>query len=112
MQRSKLEFYECIIYALDKKALTIDDLAFQCNTSCVSLQDKLEFLVSNSVVDIEVSPDNKVFYVLTRRGLAISKTLVITKRLQKLKPSRTSSQTFQAITSYEENDEEKARNAS
>jgi predicted transcriptional regulator len=84
MRKSKLELYQDVICTLEKKALTLDSLAFECGASCVLLQDKLAFLVNHDVVSIEVSRDNRVFYVLTRRGLAISKTLRIAKRLEKL----------------------------
>jgi len=84
MRRSKLELYEEIICALAKNALTIDSIAFQCNTNCVTLQDQLEFLLTQNMVSIEVSRNNRAFYVLTQRGAAISKTLAITKSLEKL----------------------------
>ncbi len=84
MRKSKLELYEEIICALTKNALTVDSIAFQCNTSCVTLQERLEFLVTHNLVAIEVSRENRPFYVLTSRGVAISKTLAITKRLERL----------------------------
>jgi predicted transcriptional regulator len=84
MRKSKLELYEEIIYALAKNALTVDGIAFQCNTSCVTLKARLTFLLTHNLVAIEASRDNREFYVLTQRGVAISKTLAITKRLEKL----------------------------
>jgi predicted transcriptional regulator len=109
MPRSKLELYEEVICALAKKALTIDGIAFECNTSCVLLQDQLEFLVKNDIVNMEVSRDNRVFYVLSRRGVAIFKTLVITKRLQKLQtPQQSSEEASQQVSSFNEGEEEKA----
>jgi predicted transcriptional regulator len=112
MPRSKLEHYEDVICTLAKKALTIDDIAFECNTSCVLLQSQLEFLVKNDIVNLEVSRDNRIFYVLTRRGLAISKTLTITKRLQKLQtPQQSSEEDSQEVPSFHEGEEEKAHAA-
>jgi predicted transcriptional regulator len=97
---------------LAKKALTIDGIAFECNTSCVLLQDQLEFLVNNEIVSIEVSRDNKVFYVLTRRGVAISKTLVIAKRLEKLQTSpQISAKSLHSMQAFPERKEEKAKRA-
>jgi len=84
MGKSKLEAYEDIIRNLTQEALTIDDIAFKCGMHCVNLQQRLNFLVSNNIVDIEISRDNRAFYVLTRRGLTISKTLALTKQLEKL----------------------------
>ena len=110
MRRSKFELYEDVICALAKEALTLDDIAFECNTSCVLLQDQLEFLVNNDIVSIEVSRDNIAFYVLTRRGLAISKTLSIAKRLEKLQTTpQTSAKALQAIPAFSEPNEEKTR---
>jgi predicted transcriptional regulator len=112
MPRSKLELYEDVICALVKKASTLDDIAFECNTNCVLLQDQLEFLVKHDVVNIEVSLDNRTFYVLSRRGVAISKTLAITRRLQKLQNTqKTSEKAFRAVSPFQEGDEEKAKAA-
>jgi predicted transcriptional regulator len=109
MRRSKLELYEDIISALTKRASTIDGIAFECNTDCIILQQRLDFLVNNNIVEIEISRDNKAFYVLTRRGLAISKTLDITKRLKKLQTTaKTANEALQTIQALSEHDEEKA----
>ena len=51
---------------------------------CVLLQQRLDFLLKHNLVDIEIGRENKAFYVLTRRGMAISKTLILTKKLEKL----------------------------
>ena len=110
MRRSKLQLYEDVISALTKEALTIDDIAFECDTSCVLLQDQLQFLVDNDIVSIEVSRDNRAFYVLTRRGLAISKTLAIAKRLEKLQTTpQNSAKALQAIPPFPEPKEEKPK---
>lgn len=87
MQRSKLELYQDIICTLAKKALTLDSLAFECDTNCVLLQDKLDFLINHDLVTIEISRDNKPFYVLSRRGVAVAKTLTIAKQLERLQAS-------------------------
>jgi predicted transcriptional regulator len=110
MRMSKLEFYEDIIYTLAKKAQTIDGIAFECNTSCVLVQERLEFLVRNDIV-LEASRDNRVFYVLTRRGMAIFKTLVIAKRLEKLQTTpQNSAKAMPAVSSFRERNDEKAKN--
>jgi predicted transcriptional regulator len=100
-RRSRLELYENIIGALAKRALTIEDIAFECKMNCVNLQDRLDFLMKHNLVDLEISLDNRAFYVLTRRGLAISRTLDITKRLEKLQ-SRSRIQTVAAFTKTDE----------
>jgi len=84
MRKSKLEFYCDVISALAKKALTIEDIAFECNTSCVTLERRLDFLVIHDIVSIEISRDNRPFYVLSNRGVAIAKPVTASKRLEKL----------------------------
>ncbi|MCW4010086.1 MAG: winged helix-turn-helix domain-containing protein [Candidatus Bathyarchaeota archaeon] len=85
MRRSKLELYHDIVCALAKKAQTADELAYDCSTNCILLQERMDFLVNHEIVTLKVGVDNKAYYVLTQRGLAISKTLDLTKRLEKLK---------------------------
>jgi predicted transcriptional regulator len=85
MKKSKLEFYEEIICTLAQKSLALDDLAFKCNMNCAILQKRLEFLVENKIVSIELSGDNRTFYELSRRGISISKTFQITRRLERLR---------------------------
>ena len=76
---------------------------------CLLLQQRLAFLMNNNIVDIEISQDKRAFYVLTRRGLAISKTLDITKRLKKLQSNaKAANETFRAITALSESKEQKA----
>jgi len=89
MRRSKLETYEDIISSLEENALTIDDIAFECYMDCVNLKQRLDFLMENNIVEIEISDDNRSFYVLTRRGIAISKTLILAKKLEKLQTTKT-----------------------
>lgn len=84
LRRSKLEFYQDIICTLAKKALTIDALAYECNMDCSNLQERMNFLVNQNLVSIEISQDNVAFYVLTRRGAAISKTFKLAKQLERL----------------------------
>ena len=84
MQRSKLEFYENMLSALFNKYLSVDSLAFQCNTDCIAVKKRLEFLMQNNLVR-KSNANKKELYSLTPRGEAIHKTLNITKRLNKLK---------------------------
>ena len=107
MHRSKLEFYEDIINVLAEHALTVDGIAFQCSTSCITLLARLDFLTANNIVAIEFSRDNRAFYVLTSRGVAISKTLAITKRLEKLQNRKVSSMVLEAVPVLFDEEEEK-----
>lgn len=108
MRRSRLELYEEVICTLAKKALTIDSLAFECNTNCVLLQEQLDFLVTNDIVSIEISRNNKAFYVLTRRGLAISKTFGQAKILEKLQAPQNSVSSLEITSTFHEYDKEKS----
>jgi predicted transcriptional regulator len=86
MTRSKLELYGEVLQALAKKRLTIDSIAFECNTDCIFLSQRLDFLAKCGLVQ-EETYKNKTLYTLTRRGIAVSNTLAVTRHLQKLKVS-------------------------
>jgi predicted transcriptional regulator len=83
MQRSKLELYEDILTALVDRRLTVDAVAYACNMDCIALSQRLDFLVKNGMVEEKIYK-KQTRYALTRRGLAIYKTLTITRRLEKL----------------------------
>ncbi len=103
MARSKLEQYESVICALAKNPSKLDGLAFECGTSCVLLQERLEFLVNNEIVTLEVSRDGRIFYMLTSRGLAIAKAFITAKRLRKLQTTpQKSAQAIQALSIFPE----------
>jgi predicted transcriptional regulator len=59
MRRSKLGLYQEILCALKKKACTIDQLAYECDTNCLLLEQRLTFLISNSLVPIEIDRSNR-----------------------------------------------------
>ena len=84
MRKSKLELYEDVLCALVDKYLTVDSLSYQCNMDCVAVKQRLDFLLKNGLVQ-ENQCSKKVLFSLTGRGLAIYKTLAITRRLEKLK---------------------------
>lgn len=83
MRKSKLELYEAILAALAERHLTVDAIAYACDMDCVALRQRLDFLMKCGMVE-EKHYKTKMRYALTRRGLAIYKTLAITKRLEKL----------------------------
>ena len=84
MNRSKLELYGEVLQALAKKRLTIDSIAFECSTDCVFLSQRLSFLSKCGLVQ-EEHHRNKTYFALTRRGMAVSNTLAVTRHLEKLK---------------------------
>ena len=109
MRRSKLELYEDILNALVNKALTVDSIAYACNMDCVALRQRLNFLIHSGLVE-ERSYKDKTRFVLTNRGLAIYKTLTLTKSLEKLQTNmKRIDEALQAIPSLSEYNAEKAR---
>jgi predicted transcriptional regulator len=110
MPRSKLELYEAILNALVNKALTVDAIAYACNMDCIALRQRLDFLLKSGLVE-ERTIGKKTRYALTRRGMAIFKTLALTKHLEKLQTSmKRIEEALQAIPALSEYDAEKSRN--
>ena len=109
MRRSKLKLYEDILKALVNKALTVDSIAYACNMDCVALRQRLNFLMQNGLIE-ERNYAKKTRFVLTHRGLAIFKTLVLTKSLEKLQTNmKKIDEALQAIPSLTEYTTEKAK---
>ncbi len=108
MRRSKLELYEDILAVLSEKALTLDDIAYECKTNLVLLRAHLEFMSKHNLIE-EKCTSKKRFYGLTPRGEAILKTLVIAKRLEKLKPASAADQTVQTLPAFAQNEEKTYR---
>ncbi|MGB9914007.1 MAG: winged helix-turn-helix domain-containing protein [Candidatus Bathyarchaeales archaeon] len=83
MHKSKLELYEEILAALADRHLTVDGIAYACNMDCLALRQRLDFLLKCGLVE-ERHYKTKTRYALSRRGLAIYRTLALTRRLEKL----------------------------
>lgn len=83
MKKSKLEVYEDVLRILSNKPLTLDAIAFQGNMDCGILRQKMDSLLEYELVE-ERAYQKKTVYAITNRGLAIFKTLTLTKRLEKL----------------------------
>ena len=108
MRRSKLELYEDVLKALADKHLTVDAIAYACNMDCFALRQRLEFLLKDGLVE-ERNYQKKKRYALTRRGLAIHKTLSLTKHLEKLQTNmKKIDEALQSIPSFSEYSTEKA----
>jgi len=106
MRRSKLELYEDVLNSLGKKPLTVDSIAYECNMDCIALRQRLDFLIKNGLVE-EKNCKKKTAYALTKRGLAIFKTLTITKRLEKLQTTvKMIGDALQALPTVSEQNEE------
>ncbi len=109
MQRSRLELYEEILCALVNKQLTFDAIAYVCNMDCIALHKRLEFLFQQGLIK-ERNTKNTTWYALTRRGIAISKTLALTKRLEKLQTAiKRIDDALQVVPSLSEYDVEKSK---
>ena len=109
MRRSKLELYEDILTALAYKHLTVDAIAYACNMDCFALSQRLDFLLKSGLVE-EKNYKNKTRYALTHRGLAIFKTLTITRRLEKLQTTTSGvDETLKMIPAFPEYDEETSK---
>jgi predicted transcriptional regulator len=109
MRRSKLELYEHILTALVDKPLTVDAIAYACNMDCIALRQRLNFLAKNGMVE-ENNYRKKTRYALTRRGLAIFKTLTITRRLEKLQTTiKNVDEALKMIPALSEYNEEKTK---
>jgi predicted transcriptional regulator len=109
MRRSKLELYEDTLRVLVGKSLTVDSIAYKCNMDCVALRQRLVFLVKSGLVK-EENCKKKTVYALTKRGIAIFKTLTITSRLEKLQtPNRLIADAWQVIPALSEYRKETSR---
>jgi predicted transcriptional regulator len=84
MRKSKLEQYEELLAKLVDRYLSVDGLAFASGMDCVAVNQRLHFLMKNGLVE-EKKCHNKQLFGLTKRGLTIHKTLVITRHLERLK---------------------------
>jgi predicted transcriptional regulator len=109
MRRSKLELYEDILTSLVDRPLTVDAIAYDCNMDCFGVRTRLDFLLKSGLVE-EITFKEKTRYALTRRGLAIYKTLALTKSLQKLQTNiKRIDEALQAIPALSEYNAEKAK---
>jgi predicted transcriptional regulator len=83
LRRSKLECYEAILEALVKSPLTIDSIAYKTGMDCTILGQRLEFLISNGLVE-KRTLNKKKQYAITERGVAVYRTLNFQKYLEKV----------------------------
>jgi predicted transcriptional regulator len=83
MRKSKLESYEDILGALVKKALTIDNIAYETGMSCSVATQRLDFLLKYGLVEERCS-GKKMLYGITERGITVLKTLNFQKYLEKV----------------------------
>jgi predicted transcriptional regulator len=112
VRKSKLELYEDILQALVDKYMTVDSMAFECKMDCVAVDRRLKFLIKNGLVK-ENRCNAKNLYSLTTRGIAICKTLDITRRLEKMKTTiKILDEALHALPVLPEQDDTEPRRAS
>ena len=85
MRRSRLEKYLSILEALIPQSLTFEEVLYEADMECGTLEKCLSFLISHNLVEKRPLNKKKVAYALTERGLAVVKTLRAQRYLQKLK---------------------------
>jgi predicted transcriptional regulator len=86
MKKSKLEMCESILEVLVKKALTIDEIAYDANMGCTIVKHYLDFLIENGLAEGRSQKD-KTIYAITERGATVYKILNFQKYLEKLSKS-------------------------
>jgi predicted transcriptional regulator len=91
LRKTRLETYEEILKTLSDNPATLSSIAYACNADCLNLRKRLEFLIQNSLVEEKIH-NQKTYFVLTRRGSSVSRTFMMAKHLEKLKPALSASQ--------------------
>ena len=103
MKKSKLEVYEDVLRILLDKPLTLDTIAFEGNMNCENLRERMDYLIEYGLIE-ERAYEKKIVYALTNRGMAIHKTLTLTKRLEKLQAEiRRLDAEAQEVQTFQEN---------
>ena len=87
MPASKLDKYLNILEALIERPQRIDKIASKTHMEKRDVKRRLQFLVSNSVVEERKTMGNRAIYALNDRGFAVFKALRAFKYFEKLKES-------------------------
>ena len=87
MTPSKLDKYLNILEVLAERPNKIDRIARRVHMEKPEIKSRMNFLVSNGIVDERPNIDNHVVYALNDRGYAVFKTLRAFKYFEKLKES-------------------------
>ena len=87
MPPSKLDKYLNILEVLAVRPQKIDRIASKVHMETVEIKRRMNFLVSNGVVNERPTLDNRIVYALNDRGFAVFKTLRAFKYFEKLRES-------------------------
>jgi len=85
MPPSKLDKYLNILEILAERPHKIDRIAPRVHMEKPEIKRRMNFLVSNGIVDERPTIDNRIVYALNDRGFAVFKTLRAFKYFEKLK---------------------------
>jgi len=69
-----------------KKALNIDEIAYDANMGCTIVRHYLDFLIENGLAE-ERSEKGKTIYAITERGAMVYRILNFQKYIEKLTKS-------------------------
>jgi len=87
MPASKLDKYLNILEVLVKGPQKMDKIAQRVHMEMPELRRRMNFLISNGVVEERRMRDSRALYAVNDRGFAVFKTLRAFKYLEKLKES-------------------------
>ena len=87
MPPSKLDKYLNILEVLAERPQKIDRIASKVQMETIEIKRRMNFLVSNGVVNERPTIDNRIIYALNDRGYAVFKTLRAFKYFEKLRES-------------------------
>lgn len=87
MPPSKLDKYLHILEVLAERPQKIDRIASKTRMEMPEIKRRMNFLVSNGIVDERPTMGNRIVYALNDRGFAVFKTLRAFKYFEKLKES-------------------------
>jgi predicted transcriptional regulator len=83
MLKSKLEVYQEILKAIAEQPSTLSAIAYVCNMDCTYLSGRLVFLIENQLIEDQLV-GKKTCYSITKRGVAVLKTLTVSSLLERL----------------------------
>jgi predicted transcriptional regulator len=84
MRKSKLAVYQDILERLKSKALSLDGLSFEAGVDCMSLKQKIGFLVENGLVR-ERMLKGEIRFAVSSKGLAVLRALEVQRHFDMVK---------------------------
>jgi predicted transcriptional regulator len=101
MRKSKLETYQEILKTIAEQPSTLSEVAYVCNMDCTYLSGKLVFLIENQLIEKQTG-GKKTYYSITKRGIAVLKTLTASSLLEHLqKTVKATDENLEAISTLD-----------